>query len=202
MPLKENIRCAIIGGSLDGKTFLCAGIARGLWNRHRLRSIVFDPFKGETDFGKSAWVTADFEAFTRAVFNTKGCAVFWDEGTATGGRDRDNLKFFTAIRHNHPAFFFIGHGYATMLPIMRGSLSEVIMAVRDPDDAAEWAKVMVDREVLRATTLKQYEFLHKRKHRPVSILRYSKKETLAGVFPFEPNKAVEPPQVGSDESSA
>lgn len=176
-----KIRAAVIGGSEDGKTFFCAGLSRGHWRRDRMRSIVFDPWKGETDWGPQAWVTKDFEAFRRAAFNSKGCAVFWDEGTSTGGRDRDNLAFFTAIRHNHPAFYFIGHGYATMLPIMRGSLTDVVMATRDPDDAAEWAKVMVDASVMRATSLRQYEFLHKRKHRPVRVLAYTKAEIIRGI---------------------
>lgn len=139
----------------------------------------------ENDWGNQALVFSNFEKFQRIAFMlrpSQNIAVFWDEGTSTGGRDRDNLKFFTAIRHNSPEFFFIGHGFATMLPIMRGSLSEVILAVRDPDDAADWAKLMCDRDVLQATTLKKYEFIHKRKHEPVRILRHTAAEIQAGIL--------------------
>lgn len=180
----NKIRAAIIGGSEDGKTFLASGFSRGLWRKHGLRSIVFDPWKGETAWGPQAWVTKDFLEFSRAVARTKGCAVFWDEGSSYGGRERENIAKFTAIRHNHPAFFFIGHAYSTMLPIMRGSLTEILLAVRDPDDAAEWAKVMVDPSIREAAqNLRQYEFLHKRKHQPFRVLRYSKAEILKGITP-------------------
>ena len=181
----ESIRAAIIGGTLDGKSTLAAGYVRGYWRCHRLRSIVFDPWKAEkrpVDWGPSAWVTSDFDAFRRAVKNTQNCVIVWDEGTSYGGRDRENTTLFTAIRHHHPVLLFIGHGYATMLPIMRNSLSEVLLAVRDPDDAAEWARVMVDEEVrVLSTRLKQYEFLHKRKHQPCRVLRHTPEELARGI---------------------
>ena len=181
MSLTAKTRAAVIGGSESGKTFLSIGWSRGLWAAHRLRSIVFDPYAQENNWGPQAWVTADFEKFERAAFGTKGCAVFWDEGTMTGGRDRANLKFFTAIRHNHPVFVFIGHGFATMLPIMRGSLTDLILARRDPRDADQWAALTSDAEVMQATELAQYEFLQKRMFKPVRRLRYSAEQIKAGV---------------------
>ena len=180
-------RAAIIGGSEDGKTFLATGLVRGHWRRDKLRAIVFDPWLWENDWGKSAWVTNDFGKFRRAVGATTDCVVVWDEGTHNGGRDRENVDLFTAIRHNHPYLYFIGHGYSTMLPLMRGSLTDILLAARDDDDAAEWARVMVDKDVLRSALpasnggLKQYEFLHKRKHQPCRVLKHTKAEILKGV---------------------
>lgn len=202
--LPQKIRCAIIGGSLDGKTFLASGISRGLWRFYGYRSLVFDPFKGETDWGPQALVFGpsvreqqtgasdvaiprEFARFRRVVSSVKPeqkFAIFWDEVTDTGGRDRGNTGMVTAARHNSDAVFLIGHSYATLLPTMRGSLSDVLLAVRDPDDAAEWAKVMVDRDVMKATDLKQYEFLRKTKHRPASVVKYTPAEIKAGVNPF------------------
>lgn len=181
------IRAAIIGGSEDGKTFITAGYSRGLWRERSSASLVFDPFKGETDWGKQALVFGpkDFAKWKRVVSNVRpemNYTAIWDEGTHTGGRDVENTELITAIRHNCPYFFFIGHGYSTLRPIMRGSLTHVVLAVRDPDDAAEWAKVMVDRDVMQATALKQYEFLKKRKHHPVEILRYTKAEIERGIM--------------------
>lgn len=187
--MSENIRAAIIGGSEDGKTFLASGFSRGLWKRYGMRSIVFDPFKGETNWGPQALVLgegefAKFRHLAENVSRSQRFAFFWDEGTSTGGRERENLSLFTRIRHNSAAFFFIGHGYATMLPIMRGSLTHVFLAVRPPDDADEWAKVMVDESIrTTAPTLKQYEFLAKRKHHPSRVLSYTKNEILAGIVP-------------------
>jgi hypothetical protein len=199
--LKEKIRCAIIGGSLDGKTFLAAGISRGLWKFHGYRSLVFDPFKGETDWGRQAVVFGpspkeqaagqadeaikrEFARFRRVVSSVKPeqkFAIFWDEVTDTGGRDRSNTGMVTAARHNSDAVFLIGHSYATLLPTMRGSLSDVLLAVRDPDDAAEWSKVMVDPEVMQSTKLKKYEFMRKRKHEPIQILRYTAAQVMGGI---------------------
>ncbi|OAM89863.1 hypothetical protein AW736_11120 [Termitidicoccus mucosus] len=173
---------AVIGGSEDGKTFLTSGLVRGEWRFNRRRAIVFDPWKGETDWGVSAWVTDDFEKFRRAVAGTRGCCVVWDEGTSTGGRARDNVHLFTAIRHLHPSLYFIGHSYAAMLPIMRGSLTGVLLAVRDADDANEWAKVMVDESVrTMATRLAQYEFLYKRKHQPARVVKFTPEEIKKGI---------------------
>lgn len=208
MRLPRTIRAAIVGGSLDGKTFLASGFSRGLWKNYGYRTIAFDPYRGETDWGPQAFVigptkqqlktqgdeviSAEFEKFRRIVRGIEPhqkIAVIWDEGTDTGGRDRDNTGLFTAIRHNTDAFFFIGHGFATMLPTMRGSLSDVILAARDPEDARDWARLMVDAEVMQASAprppvgngLRQFEFLHKQKHEPCKILRYSKWQILAGL---------------------
>jgi hypothetical protein len=179
--MTEKIRCAVLAGSEDGKTFLCSGLSRGHWRFDKLTSIVFDPWKGETDWGRQAFVTADFDAFRRAVNGTTGKAVFWDEGSSTGGRDRENADLFTAIRHRHPAFYFVGHRYDAMLPIMRSSLTEILVAACDSADLDPLARVMVDRAVMDAARLNQYEFLHKRKHRPARVLRHTKAEILAGI---------------------
>lgn len=180
-PLEKKIRAALIAPSEGGKTFLGTGICRGLWKFHGLRSIVFDPWKGESDWGKSAWVTKDFDAWKRAVTGTKGCAVFWDEATAYGGRDRENVELFSQIRHNHPALFCFGHAYSTFLPIMRVNLTDLLIARSDPDDAAEWARIMTDPEIKTAAGLDQYQFLHKRAFRPVRRLQYTAAEIRAGI---------------------
>ena len=180
--MSGKTRTAVIGGSEDGKTFLTSGLVRGQWRFYRRRGIVFDPWKGETDWGPSAWVTDDFAKFKRAVMGTRNCAVVWDEGTSTGGRDRDNVDLFTAIRHYHPSFYFIGHRYDAMLPIMRGSLTEVLLAVRDRDDADAWAKVMVDDRVREmATKLGKYEFLFKKKHVPPKVVKFTPEQIRQGI---------------------
>lgn len=181
--MSDKIRAAIIGGSESGKTFLTHGFSRGLW-RARKRSLVFDPWKGETKWGPQAWVTHDFEQWKRVVTGTQGCAVIWDESTANGGRDRENLPLFTEIRHRHPVLFCIGHAYSAMLPVMRGSLTDLFLANTYQSDADEWSQVMRDPEIARiAPTLAQYEFLHKRCFQPIRRLRYSPAQIMAGILP-------------------
>lgn len=179
--MSSNRRFAILGGSESGKTALAFGLARGEWIAGRRRSLVFDPFARKNDWGKHSWATDEFEKFEHVVFRVKGCAVFWDEGTSTGGRDRDKVKFFTAIRHNHPAFYFIGHDYATMLPIMRGSLTDVVLFRQSESAAQYWADLFTDRDLLRSTSLPQYVALHKRAFQPVRELRFSMDQLRGGV---------------------
>lgn len=179
-PVKK-IRLAILGGSESGKTFLASGFVRGQWRFHRRRSIVFDPWKGETDWGPGAVVFKDFEPFRRAVFGVKGCCVVWDEGTSTGGRDRENVDLFTAIRHFHPAFIFIGHRFDAMLPVMRGSLNNVMLARQDADDVRKWAAQFADTEILTAANLDQYQFFHKQPYQPLKKIQYTPAQITAGI---------------------
>lgn len=166
-----------MGGSESGKTALAIALSRGLWNSQtRRRSLVFDPYARKNRWGPAAWVTDEFEKFEHVVFRVHGCAVFWDEGTSTGGRDRDKTKFFTAIRHNHDFFAFIGHDFTTMLPIMRSSLTDVILFRQSPSAAQYWADLFTDRDLLQSTDLAQYVALHKRAFQPVRTLRFSKTE--------------------------
>lgn len=201
--MSDKIRAAIIGASLDGKTSLAAAISKGLWPSRKFRSLAFDPFKGETEWGRQALVigptkaqvkthpnpdkliSAEFARFkrvARGIEPHQKIAVFWDEGTDTGGRDSDNTGLFTAIRHSTDIFFFIGHGYQTMLPLMRSNLTDVFLAVRDAKEARDWATLFVDEAVMQCTQLKQYEFLHKRKHRQVQILRPTAQQIKHGII--------------------
>jgi len=177
----SNRRVAIMGGSESGKTFLAGGLSLGEWKTFGRRSLVFDPFARRSSWGRHAWATDEFEKFEHIVFRVKGCAVFWDEGTSTGGRDRDKVKFFTAIRHNHAAFYFIGHDYTTMLPIMRGSLTDIILFRQSETAAQYWADLFTDRELLRSTSLGQYVALHKRAFQPVREIRFTREQIKAGV---------------------
>jgi hypothetical protein len=176
-----KIRLAILGGSESGKTFLASGFVRGQWRFFRRRSIVFDPWKGETDWGPGAIVFSDFQQFRRAVFGVKNCCVVWDEGTSTGGRDRENVDLFTAIRHFHPAFIFIGHRFDAMLPVMRGSLTDVMLAKQHTNDLREWAALLADDAILTAAALDQYAFLHKRAFQPVAKLQHTADTIKAGL---------------------
>lgn len=178
-----KIRAAIIGGSESGKTYLAMGFSRGLWRQRRWRSFVFDPW-AERPWGPGAWVTRNFEEWRHVVTNTSGGVAIWDEATANGGRDRENVPLFSEIRHRHHALFCIGHAYSAILPLMRINLTDLFLSLADAGDAAEWAKVMKDPEISRlAPTLPQYAFLHKRCFRPVRTLTHSRAEIETGIIP-------------------
>lgn len=182
---QRNIRAAFMGGSESGKSFLVSGYTAGQWFYEKRRSIVFDPWCREhkrTNWGPGAWVSADFERWKRAVMSgPTGCAVVWDEGTSNGGRDRDNIELFTAIRHRHPVFMFIGHRFDAMLPVMRTSLTDVYLARCRSGDAEEWADTLTDDDIMQATALAQYEFLHKRAFQPVRRMKHTPAEIQAGL---------------------
>lgn len=184
--MSEKIRAAVIGGSECGKSFLVSGFTRGYWRHRRMRSIVFDPWMREpnpTDWGPGAWVTDDFDKWKRVVMGSRGCVVVWDEATVNGGRDRDNLGLLTEIRHRHSVLFCLGHSYSAFLPTMRTCLTDLLLALPDPGDADEWAKVMKDPAVKQALGLQQYQFLHKRSFRPVRFVAFSPAEIRAGILP-------------------
>ena len=185
----KKIRAAVCAGSEGGKTFLVHGFVRGYWNRRRMRSFVFDPWR-ELDWGPGAWVTRDFELWKKVVTNTHGGVVVWDESTANGGRDRDNVPLFSEIRHRHPVLFCIGHAYSSILPLMRVNLTDLFLASADPADAAEWAGIMRDPELKRAGEcingvpyVRQYEFLHKKAYQPVKKLSHTAAQIEAGILP-------------------
>lgn len=174
-----------MGGSECGKTSLAIGLSLGLWKGGKIRTLAFDPWLRENPkrWGAHAWATDEFEKFRHVVFNTHGCAVIWDEGSSTGGRDRDNTPLFTAIRHNHEAIFFLGHQYSAMLPIMRGSLTDLFLFRAHADEADAWARILTDREILGASDLGQFHCIHKRAFKPAKKLTYTLDQLHAGVLP-------------------
>jgi hypothetical protein len=159
----DEIIAAIIGGSRCGKTTLAIALS-AMHNRlHRMRSIVFDPFYFEHNWGPHAWVTSDMEKFKRAVAGVKGCAVFWDESTTTmRNRSFEDVGFFSNIRHNHPAFYSIGHDPTVLSPTMRGNLSEAYIFRQSETRAAIWVELFTDTDMRQTTTLERREFIYKR----------------------------------------
>lgn len=175
--MSEKIRAAIMGGSECGKTTLARFLAARHWQRDRLASIVFDPWKREHRWGNYCWVTSDLKRFESAVWGAKKpYAIVWDESTSTLNRDAEKIQFFTAIRHKHPAFYVLGHHYTALLPVMRDSLTEVYLFRQAQASAEKWADQLADREVIQSVDLAQYEFLHKRAFRPISRRRLNAAE--------------------------
>ena len=159
----EEILAAICGGSKCGKTTLARlGLVPWLWRRHRLRSIVYDPFRAKNQWGPTAWVTDDQDAFRRAVWGTKGCAVFWDESSDSLDRNAaEDKRFFTRIRHEHRAFFVLCHDFTVLTPLMRGNLSDAFIFRQTARRAQDWAELFTDDALAAAANLAQREYIHK-----------------------------------------
>jgi hypothetical protein len=178
--MSSNIRAVIDGPSESGKTTVAIWQARLQWQRHHRRSIVFDPWKREHTWGPWAIVFDDIETFKKAVWKTKGFAIFWDESTDSLNRHaREDRAFFTAIRHNHPALFVMVHDYAVLSPVMRSSITEAFLFRQSSNRAKQWAEQFADDDILKASELAQYEFIHKRAFKPIER-RKPTVEELAG----------------------
>lgn len=158
----EEIIGAIVGGSKCGKTTLGVALARALRRQHGLRCLVYDPI-ARVNWGAWCWSTKDLERFKRAVWNTQGCAVFWDESSDSIDKNsRADRAFFTRIRHEHKAFFLLCHDYTVMHPIMRGNLSDIYFFRQGPKRAAALAEEFGDADLIQTAALEKREWIHKR----------------------------------------
>lgn len=164
----EEIIGAIVGGSKCGKTTLARGLVAGAWVFHGLRSIVFDPFKARNRWPASAWVTADLDAFKRAVWNTSGCCVLWDESSDSIEKNaKEDRRFFTRVRHEHRAFFLLCHDLFVMAPIMRANLTDAYVFRQPEERADDWRRLFADAAMKQTAELARREFVHKVAFEPV-----------------------------------
>jgi hypothetical protein len=189
----DEILAVICGGSKCGKTTLAIALIALLWRRHRLRSIVFDPFMRKTKWGPSAWVTDNLTLFKHIVNRTHGCAVVWDESsTSISKASMEDRAFFTNIRHNHKAFFVIVHDFTVISPLMRTNLSEAFIFRQSEERAHDWRRLFTDSELVKAAALDRRQFIHKRAFEtPViaqpSLEQYAKLSFNIGYVPFSPS---------------
>lgn len=178
-----EIRAVICGGSESGKTSLARGVSRGLWNVRGLRCLAFDPWM-KSPWPDHARAFRDFGVWRHLVLNTSGCCVIWDDATANGGRDKENVGLFSEIRHRHPVLICITHLHSALLPQMRVNITDAFLADSPVKDAAEWADTMREPGLRAAAGLPQYSFLHKRVYRPLQVLAHSPEDLARGVNPW------------------
>ena len=176
-------RAVICGGSESGKTSLARGISRGLWNARGLRCLAFDPWM-KTRWPDHARAFREFVRWRHLVLNTSGFCVIWDDATANGGRDKENVGLFSEIRHRHPVLICITHLHSALLPQMRVNITDGFLADSSPEDADEWAKTLREPALRSAAGLPQYSFLHKRVYRPIQLLAHSSADLDRGVNPW------------------
>ena len=159
-------RIGIAGASECGKTTLAIHLSRAYWTEKKIPSLVLDPWKGEHQWGKQAWVTSNEKVFWAAVWERKNDLVIVDDGSLTIARDRELVPAFTAIRHQGHTLMVVCHGASDLLPTMRRQFNELFLFAQNEDDVETWQKDLpLMRGISESTVvdgrckLKPYEFL-------------------------------------------
>jgi molybdopterin-guanine dinucleotide biosynthesis protein len=148
----------IFGPKLSGKTTLAKQISVEYWRRYKIRSLVLD--LNAENWGSQAMMTTDETAFWQWVWKSHDSLIIVDEGTETIARDKTLIPIFTRLRHLRHKLLVIGHHGMNLLPIMREQLDTLYLFRQSHDAADLWAKTFTQDDLLAATRLQQYEFLH------------------------------------------
>lgn len=155
----EKLPEGIFGPSLSGKTTLARAIVQQYEKQRGMRALVLDPH-GEK-WGEHSKVFSDEDKFWATVWEARRCVVVCEEASTTLRRDREFMPAFTRIRHNEHKLIVVGHSGTDLLPGMRAQIGTLYLFLQDPDSAELWARQMVDKRLLEATNLRQFEFLKK-----------------------------------------
>lgn len=155
---KPSLHVGIFGPGLSGKTTLAKELSRTYWVNHRIKSIVLDPIVD--NWGPQAYVTASEDQFLWMIEHERQCAVFVDESSETIARDKDKTRLFTSIRHGGHRMHVIGHTGMSLLPVMREQLQTLFLFRQSEKPLKVWAELLSEPEILKASQLKQYEFMY------------------------------------------
>ena len=149
--------CGIFGPGQSGKTTLAKQLVKQMSARHGFSSLVLDPNREKWE--GAAYCTDDEEQFWKTVWASEKCFVVAEEATETIARDKSLTRIFTRIRHNGHKLCIIGHNGTNLLPIMREQI-HYLHLFRQPEASAKlWADTMAEDRLMRATSLRRYEFV-------------------------------------------
>lgn len=150
-------RIGVFGPTLSGKTTLSMKLSEQYWKKHQTRSLVLDPYA--ENWGEHAKVFTDEKEFWEAAWQTTDSLIVVEEASTTISRDRELIPVFTRMRHNRHSLMVIGHNGTDLLPAMRHSLTTLFL-FKQPESAAKiWSENFAETGLLKATELKQYEFI-------------------------------------------
>lgn len=156
-----SIHVGIFGPSLCGKTYAAKQLSRAMMREGR-RSLVSDP--NRDIWGPQALVFGKLdEAFLRAVWRFRNCAVFIDEATISIDRDAAFTDLFTRSRHAGHIIHVMGHRATVLLPIQRDQFGTLFLFRQSPGAAKIWSEEWAEIRIQGATSLKKYEFLYCKK---------------------------------------
>ncbi len=109
----------------------------------------------ERDWGTQAFVTNEM-VWKRET----GCALFVEEAAETIARDNEKTGLFTRVRHRGHRLHVSGHSGTNLKPEQRNQLHVLNLFQQTPKAAAAWCETFMDKRIMEATTLAQYEFLN------------------------------------------
>lgn len=156
--MSEMKRFGIFGPSESGKTTLARKISQQFWNREKRKTIVYDMW-GD-DWGQHAESHTTDQTFWESVWKQQNCLIIVDDSSATIKRDSDLVPVFTMMRHHGHKLLVIGHSATDLLPLMRKQLQVLYLFKQDEDSCKIWAKTFMNKDILAAAELNQYEFLY------------------------------------------
>jgi GTPase SAR1 family protein len=157
----------VFGRRTCGKTTLLIEWVAGSYRNEGRYGVILDPKANEHNWGPHCWVTEDREKWLAKWRDPrcKNCNIVWEETATTLNRDRDFESVFTmeAGKHGH-RLIISGHGWATLTRTMRQQITELYLFRQSPEEAEEWARLLMDRRILDACNLDhdKREFLHVR----------------------------------------
>lgn len=153
----------IFGPKLSGKSTLAHQLSHEYFQKHKMQSLVLDPHSDDWHlWGAHSIVTDDEDKFWEMVWKSQSCIVFVEEAASTINRDKELIQVFTRLRHNGHKLVVIGHSGMNLLPVMREQIDTIYLFRQPPSSCKVWAEVLCNRELLKAETLNQYEFIYYR----------------------------------------
>lgn len=155
----------IFGPKKSGKTTLGRYLAEQYWMQEDRRALVLDP--NHSDWGSYCWQAPNEEIFWAKVWATKNALIICDDAASSINRNADLIDVFTRINHNGHKLLVIGHNGTNLLPVMREQMDTLYLFRATPTAATKWYEIFSYEEVLKASELKQYEFLFIRSYMPV-----------------------------------
>ena len=169
----NRLHVGVFGPGDSGKTTLVKQLSLSMWRDGHFKSLVLDS-NCEGTWGNHAFATDNEDLFTRLFWANERCFCVIEEATETIKRDNEKNSLFTRGRHRGHKICVVGHSGTNLLPIHRLQLHTLFL-FRQPASAAKiWSELFTDKDILKCTDLKQFEFLHCQLFKPVEkkILRF------------------------------
>lgn len=148
----------ILGMTMSGKSELGKNMAVS-YRRHGIKTVALDPLNDWREYVD--YSTRDPEEFLRVVKQSERLAIFIDESGETIGRYNEQMTWLaTRARHYGHRSHFMSQRAAQLSKTVRDQCSDLFVFRVSKGDAKVLAEEFTDDDLLAASTLGQYEYLH------------------------------------------